>query len=622
MSARVVAIFVAFVALLFAPLALAAPQVKTQISPRTIAVGDSATLSVVVAPGDKVTEADLHGLPAGLTVTGQSMSPSFQITVVNGQMSQVVTARGVFRIRASREGTFTIGPITIVADGARVTSDRVTLKVVAKGTLPPQQPDPMDPFGMFQQFQQQFQQMDPLGNQQPIEPDYPIDPKLSLDRPRDAGTFLHATVDKTQAVVGEQVTLSVYIYADVTQSDPQLADPHEAGTSDFLRRSLLKDDASVEHTGYARVGGRTYVVALLRKYALFPLHAGDLQITPMRLSVGRGDRASETLTVHVTDPPMEHRPAGYVVGDVGHFTLTADVAPRDVQRGAAVAVNVELSGWGNLPTSLAVPTRPGVTWLDPDVKDDMHVLDPAAAGAKDVWGGTRRFSYIVQPTKEGELDLGEIAASYYDARARAYGVAKATLGVIHVKPGAAPAPDDSAKLLPNLPAPRLQMGATRGEEAHLDDSNVFWGLLGAPVLLFGLAVSGRRASRTLAERARDRKTSPMAELKQRLRALDTAMAGDDARAVDGATIRALESGAAAHAGVNVRGVGGEEVASVLTRAGVPAETAAKLRDLLDACAAARFSPDGAELDDARKRAESARAVIEKLARDEARPSER
>src|SRR5207253_3135705 len=102
------------------------------------------------------------------------------------------------------------------------------------------------------------------------------------------------------------------------------------------------------------------------------------------------------------------------------------------------------------------------------------------------------------------------------------------------------------------------------------------------------------------------------ELKNRLRALDAAMDADDARAIDGATIRVLESAAVAFAGVNVRGVGGEAVCDVLTRAGVSSESAGELRDLLEACAAARFSPDGAELDDARKRAKLARVLVRKL----------
>jgi hypothetical protein len=277
-------------------------------------------------------------------------------------------------------------------------------------------------------------------------------------------------------------------------------------------------------------------------------------------------------------------------------------------------VNVEVSGVGNVPSSLTVPARPGVTWLDPEVKDDTKVLDAQTAGAPDLWGGTRRFSYVVEPKKEGDIDLGEIAVSFYDPRAKAYDVARAALGVVHVKPGAATPAGEEAKLLANMPALRKEMGATKTSESHLDDSNVFWGLLAMPTVLFGAALGTRRASRRLKERAAERKTSPIAELKQRLRALQAAVDGGDGRAIDGASIRVLEAGATAHAGVNVRGVGGEAIVSVLTRAGVAADTAAELRDVLEACAAARFSPEGVEADEARKRAARARAVVDKLER--------
>jgi hypothetical protein len=603
------ALLVALVALLIAfPALSATPHLRTTLSADSIEVGDSAALVLVATPGDQVTEAQLPALPPGLALVGQNMSPSFQVTIVNGRMTQVTSARAVFRVRGAHEGTYTLPPPAVVSDGKRYVGDKVTLRVVPKGTLPRQQFNPFDPFNMFGQG-------NPIDDLQPqvIEPTYPTDPRYDLEHAHESGTFLHATVDKSKVVVGEQVTLSVYVYADVTQSDPELSDPHESGTSEFVRQSLLKPDAAVERTAFAHVAGKVHAVALIRKYALFPLHAGELEITPMRLHVTRlGERASETLSIHVTEPPMEHRPAGYTVGDVGRFTVTADVAPREVERGSAVAVNVELSGWGNLPTAITVPARPGVAWLDPEVRDDLHALDAKTAGAPDVWGGTRRFSYVVTPKKEGDLDLGEITVPFFDPRAHAYSVARVALGTIHVKPGAVTAPEES-KLLANMPPLRSAMEGAHATGSHIADGNVFFGLLGMPTALFGIIVAVRRLARRLAERARERRASPIEDLKQRLRALDAAAEGDDGRAVDGASIRVLEAGATAHVGVNVRGVGGEAVVSVLERAGVEVETATELRELLETCAAARFSPDGVEVDDARKRARQVRRLLERLA---------
>ena len=601
--------FLAFLAaMLFVVPSLAAPTIRSSLQPDTIEVGDTTTLSATVTPGEHVTEAQLQNLPSGLSIVGQQISPQFQVSIVNGQMIQSVSARVVFRLRAAREGTYNLGPVVVVSEGAHIRGDRASLRVVAKGTLPPRQQNPFDPFGMFGLGSP----FDNMPEPQTLEPQYPIDPRFNLDRPVDSGTFLHATIDKRQAVVGEQVTLSVYVYADVTQGDPDLSDPHEVGTSEFLRQPLLKEDAQVERSGFARVAGRTYAVALLRKYALFPLHTGDLEITPMRLRISRlGERASESLKVRVTEPPMEHRPAGYTIGDVGRFTLSADVAPREVERGAAVAVNVELSGWGNLPTALTVPARPGVTWLDPDVKENLHVLDVATGGGSDVWGGTRRFSYLVTPKKEGDLDLGEITVPFYDPRTHTYDVARAALGTLHVKPGAAPVAEES-KVLANMPPARSVMSAPRAHVSYLDDASVFYGLLASPTVLFGVAITARRTARRLSERAQQRKTSPLAELKQRQKALDVAIDGDDGRAIDGASIRVVEAATTAHAGVNVRGIGGESIASVLERAGVDKKTSTELRDLLEDCAAARFSPDGVELADARERASLAKQLVSRL----------
>ncbi len=601
------ACMIALIALFVTTHAFAAPRQRTQLSPDTIEVGDTTMLTLTVTPGDQASDPQIT-LPAGLVLVGKMISPSFQISIVNGQMSQVSSARVMFRVRGSREGNFAIGAPSVAVGGVRALGDRTMLHVVARGMLPRQQPDPLDPFGFFQQQPQLDQPLDIP------EPTLPIDPRFSLAAARDGGIFLHATVDKSQVVVGEQVTLSIWVYVDITETDPELSDPHDVGTSEFLRQALFDPAATVKPIGFGRASGHTFSVALLRKWALFPLHAGELEITPMRVNIGRrGERSSEALTVRVSEPPMDHRPAGYAVGDVGRFTLSADVSPREVERGAAVSVVVQLAGTGNLPAALTVPVRPNVSWLDPELKEDLKVLDDKVSGGADVWGGSRTFSYVVTPKKEGDVDLGEISVSFYDPRAHAYGTARAVLGTIHVKPGnaAAPAPDET-KLFVNMPALRESLAGAHPEEAHLDDSKTFFGLLFMPTALFGIAVSARRAARRFAERAQERKASPQAELKQRLRVLGAAEESDDARAIDGATIRVLESAAVAHANVNVRGVGGETVADVLTRAGVEKESATALRDLLEACAAARFSPEGVDARDAKTRAARARALIEHL----------
>src|SRR5581483_863931 len=117
----------------------------------------------------------------------------------------------------------------------------------------------------------------------PEPPQLPTDPKLALDFVRAPVAFLHATVDKTRAVVGEQVTLTVYLYQDPFQHAGQPADVHEATATDFAKRPLIEDQRALP-AGNAMVGGKPWVVSIVRKDALFPLKSGRLLIEPMTLS--------------------------------------------------------------------------------------------------------------------------------------------------------------------------------------------------------------------------------------------------------------------------------------------------------------------------------------------------
>lgn len=57
------------------------------------------------------------------------------------------------------------------------------------------------------------------------------------------------------------------------------------------------------------------------------------------------------------------------MGDVGVYSLQASVDPKTVQAGGSVAVTAVLRGTGNLPTSLRLPERNGVQWLEPEIRE-------------------------------------------------------------------------------------------------------------------------------------------------------------------------------------------------------------------------------------------------------------
>jgi hypothetical protein len=608
-----------------------APQWQLQLDADTVGVGDVVHVQLGAQSSDAPPSDPRLTLPAGLAVRGQSTSPTQTHININGVQSDRYGLTVDWTVQTQRVGVFTIGPASIAIGGSRFSVRGATLHVVPAGQAPPrQQPaqqgqpspftfSPFDPWkGLLQGFGQGFPQQPDL--QAPPSTPLTTDPKLSLDAPRAAFYFLHATVDKTSAVVGEQVTFSVYEYIDLgaqTSIEVDESDVHDATAADFVKHPLLREDQDALLAGYASVGGRTWVVKLVRRWALFPLHAGDLPIGPMSVMLARpraavGQRTTEALTVHVTEPPAAGRPPGYALGDVGHFSLTAQVTPRDVDQGGAVGVHVELSGTGNVPSTIATPAREGIEWLAPEVHEQLGSI------GHESFGGKRSFDYVVRVRLPGDVSLGELSLPFWDPDAKRYDVARASLGVVHAKAVAnAPAASADApeETLPGLPAPMDAMEGEPSRRAHMDDVPIFWLLgIGAWPAAFGVAVGATAAGRRVARSLRSRKASPAAELKERLAAADAASEGTDARRVDAAVARALEAAALAHAGVNVRGALGGEVADRLARAGVAQDAATRIAELLRECEMARFSPDGADVASARDRWVRARGAIRDLER--------
>ncbi len=93
---------------------------------------------------------------------------------------------------------------------------------------------------------------------------------------------MHAGVDKASAVVGEQVTFSIYGYRDTAAPDFDVGAEHEASAADFARQPLMPTkDKEAPRIGFAAIAGKIREVRLLGRWALFPLHTGDLTIGPM-----------------------------------------------------------------------------------------------------------------------------------------------------------------------------------------------------------------------------------------------------------------------------------------------------------------------------------------------------
>jgi oxygen tolerance protein BatD len=605
----------------------AAPQLQVLGEPETVGVGEMVHLQLSATSADAMPSEPLPGATQGFVVRGQNSSPSTTLISINGSRMDRYTLTTTWALEAQRTGTFHVGPASVVVGGTRFASQPVTITVVAAGQAPRRRPSggqppwptlqnpfTMSPFDIWRGL------LPPGFDDERRSAEPTTDPKLALDVPRGSYCFFHSTVDKANAVVGEQVVFSAYEYFDIGADRVEIDGDslHDASVADFIKYPLQRDDQEPPLAGYASIGGRTWAVRLIRRWALFPLHVGDLTIGPMHArmaspaSVAGAERSAETLRVHVTEPPLAGRPPGYVLGDAGRFSFSAQVSPREVDQGAAVGVHVELSGTGNLPSALGTPAREGVEWLAPEVHDELGPTN------HDVFGGKRTFDFVVRLRRAGAVDLGELVLPFWDSDSRKYDIARARLGVVQVRASPAQAgssQEEAHSVLPALPAPRDALEGWAAVHTHADDSPIFWiaGIGGCP-LAFGVGVAGRAVGRRALARLRGRRLSPGRELKARMAAAVAACRDGDARSADSAIARALEAATVAHAGVSLRGAVDSELVDRLERAGVASDAAARVAELLRECESARFAPEAVDIVAARDRWVRAQGAIRRLER--------
>lgn len=599
--------------------ALAGPELRAELSQEIVGRGSPVRLTLMASSDGGAVEQAEPGVAASVRAEKIAERPTHSLRIINGAKSERRTLTVEWTLTPQKLGTTMIRPSAMVG-GLRVSARPLTLRVVAPGKAPPPPPprsQTLDPFGdPFKDFKDPFKGLmddfDADDFMRGGRPMFRSDPSLAfVTTPRGKLAFLHARVDKPKAVVGEQLTYSVYLFVDAEQQEPRYDDVHEAGTKDFLRIPVLPEEQAPKALGHTTLEGHLYTVKLLRRHALFPLRSGRLTIQPMHLRVANGrsapsPRESERLTIDVTEPAATGRPPGYALGDVGRMRLSATVTPRETEVGGVVTVEVTLEGTGNLPGALVPPPRKAVEWLPPEQRAAV------APNAEGVVGGSRTFTWVVRAREPGQVDLGEISLPFFDAEAGKYETARAALGALTIR-GAASKDDAPRALLEGLPKPLTSSAPASAGQAG-SRRGLFYSLwLGPPAL--GLVVAGAlRARRRLTAHREATKDDPKTRERAARAEVDRALKDGDARAADAAMRRQVELALELRTGTRLAGVDLDRFESTLAAGGVDAQAAKTIVALLREAEVARFSPGGASAEATAERIRALRSLVEGLPR--------
>lgn len=358
---------------------------------------------------------------------------SFSFGFGGGQTTNIQRKESnyTFVLVADKPGKHRIDPVMVTVDGRKYKGETYQVDVLKANAAQGGAPSltPIAPGGQ-------------QGGAEPDEEEIPASGTVveTLDGAKvEPDYFIQTAVSKKEAVVGEMLVMTVYLYMAQSLSNYEIL--REPGTEGFWGENLIPANRRRLTTESVMVQGRAYERAVLRKMALFPIKPGKLTIAPtivdveiqpgMFFSRRRSvKRASLPVTVTVADLPAENQPANFNPANVGRYTFRVGVDNTSVKVGEPVTLTLRVKGVGNL-RNLVLPTPaeiPGLKIYDPET--DVDVKQEG-----DIVSGSLTSRILMIPTEPGEFTIPEIAWPYFDPASETYKTPTSKPVVIQVSKG-------------------------------------------------------------------------------------------------------------------------------------------------------------------------------------------
>jgi len=427
-------------------------------------------------------------------LNGPIMSSGQNIMNINGKLEYSSSTSYTFILEASKAGTFTIPQALITVKGKRYMSNTVTISVLNQNPRQAQQNPNSNP---QQQGKSQAQPKDDIGND----------------------VFLKTVVDKNNPYQGELIVVTFKLYTPTNrlQVDPPDKAPSYPG---FWAQDLLKD--ATQYPQYTEtVNGKKYIVAELRKVALYPQKSGILTIEPLVQDViyqlkiktkspfaddpffgndpffknmmddsffgsefqnVKKTLRSNPISINVKPLPSANRPLDFS-GAVGQFSMKAQADRTTVNTNDGITLKVSITGTGNLN----LIEKPAINF-----PSDFEVYEPKIIdnfANKGGTSGTRTYEYLIIPRAAGDFTIDPIQFSFFNLAQRDYSILSSDKFLLKVNKGTGASAEANAqsdvKLLGNdvryLKEPPLNIH-TSGNSLY--GKPIYWLLLVLPVIGF------------------------------------------------------------------------------------------------------------------------------------------
>lgn len=371
-----------------------------------ISVGDAFWIKIITSD---ITESPAvpRSVKGAKVLYFENTGHQFSQTVINGRSRQSSGSEWVLTLRASQEGTFKFGPVSIGGVKSNVVSYSIDRKGSSKSVA--------------------------------SEED---NKSTSTQGPKFIGKgdnqlFLRASVSKNTAYEQEALTYTVKLYT--TYDGIRFIGASAAPTFDGFTVEETKNISN--QYVFETYNGKTYATTVIARYVIFPQMSGNLKVhgntytvsvnaaeyysdpyfsnitvhRPIQLNVTPND-----LVVNVKNLPSP-KPADFS-GGVGEFAIDVSLPSKNIATNQAANIIYTVSGFGNLKYL----KMPNLNMIYPK---QIDLFDPTSDVKCDIANGTLKgsvsFDYSIMPLEQGKIKIPEVKFVYFNPETEKYETATA-----------------------------------------------------------------------------------------------------------------------------------------------------------------------------------------------------
>ncbi len=579
MKKSVITLFVLFAAI---TAAFADEITFTAQAPKSVVANQQFRLTYKVSTTD-TTEPTIKNVDGIRIVAGPYSSTQQSMQSINGKTTYSSSVTYTFILEAEKEGEFTIPAATITAEGKRITSNSVSIRV-----LPDDGSSPSSHSGNTVSR-----------------------PNSSRTDISDDDLFIVASLNKTKVYEQEAVLLTYKVYTNVNLLDlsspmPDLKDFHTQEIELPKQKTFELD----------RYNGRNYQSLVWRQFVLFPQKSGKIEIPsldfetlvavqtrrnmdPFEMMFNGGPSYVEVRKKVKTNKlvlDVQSLPAGKPVaysGGVGTFSISSQLNRSEFKTNEEFTLKITVKGSGNLKL-IGTP--------EIDFPSDFYVFDPIINNdiklRSNGFTGEKVYEYIITPKTSGIQTIPAARMSYFDTTTGEYRTIETESYTIDVQKGkdtqavtgGTYVAKEEGKILAS-DIRHIKSGESSGSGNDFFASATYCLTYLVALILFALYITVRRkrmAANADVVRVRTKRASKVAV--GRLKTAKRLMAENNTGGFYDEILKALWGYMSDKLNIPVSRLTKDNISAMLNSKNAGEETIAELESILNECEFARYAP--------------------------------